>query len=114
MKELAEFLGAKVVSEKTLNPMITKWISPDFKPLDGKFVTFGHELKFNSDWNWILPVFQKLYAISMTLVDDVKHKNLFNMLIDDIIDGIAKNQIDRVCNDCIELVKYIKIHNIKF
>ena len=32
----------------------------------------------------------------------------------DIIDGIAKNQIDRVCNDCVELVKYIKIHNIKF
>ncbi|WP_300571232.1 hypothetical protein [Flavobacterium sp.] len=115
MKKLAIFLGANVVEEKTLNPLIRKWNSPHFKPLDGKFQS-GHELKFNTDWNWIMPVVHKLYRFRVDNADTIshEHKNLFAMLIDDILDGISKNDINRVCNDCIELVKYIEIHKIKF
>lgn len=113
MKILALFLGATQVSEKTLNPLIKKWQSENFAPLHGKFVG-GHELKFDSDWNWILPVVKKLHQVNNTLVNDDAHKALFHMLMNDIVKGIIDNNIDRVSNDCIELVKYINIHKIKF
>lgn len=106
------FLGANPIEEKTLNPLIRKWNSPNFKPLDGRFLS-GHELKFNNDWNWLLPIVKKLHDIRNSITG-VEHINLFNMLLSDIADGMLDNNIERVCNDCIELVKYIKIHNIKF
>ena len=112
MKQLALFLGANMVEEKTLNPLIKKWNSPNFKPLDGRFLS-GHELKFNSDWNWLLAVVKKLNNIRNSITG-AEHMNLFNMLLSDISDGILNNDIERVCNDCIELVKYIEIHKIKF
>ena len=50
----------------------------------------------------------------MSLNVGLEHVGLFDMLLKDIQLGILNNDIERVCNDCIELVKYIKIHNIKF
>ena len=111
MKKLAIFLGANVVQEKTLNPLITKWNSPHFEPLDGKFQS-GHELKFNSDWSWLLAIVHKLHSVKENVSHE--HWNLFDMLFADMTEGIFKNDIQRVCNDCIELVKYIEIHKIKF
>lgn len=110
MRELALFLGAKIVSDKTLNPLITKWSSPNFKPLNDRFLS-GHELKFDSDWNWIAAVAQKIYSVGKT--SDEKHWHTFHTQSVDISEAILKNDIKKALNDCIEMVKYIKIHKIK-
>jgi hypothetical protein len=52
---IAKFLGAKMVEEKTLHPLMRKWASPNFKPLHGKFIS-GHEFHFKTDWTWLMPL----------------------------------------------------------
>jgi len=52
---LATVMGAKIISDKSLNPLIKKWESKTFPLLDGRFLS-THELHFRSDWNWIMPV----------------------------------------------------------
>lgn len=56
---IAKAMGAILISEKTLNPMMKKWESKSFAPLNGKFMSF-HEFHFRTDWNWVMPVVIKL------------------------------------------------------
>lgn len=69
--KIAKFLGASMVPHAdkghSLNPMMYKWSSPKFEPLDGKFLS-GHELKFDSDWNWLMVI-----ANDITATDDFKY-----------------------------------------
>lgn len=59
---IGKFLGGKIVEDKTLNPLIRKWASPDFKPLNGKFIS-GHEFHFDTDWNWLMAVITKIESL---------------------------------------------------
>ena len=56
---IAKFMEAKRVHEKTMNPNILKWESKKLPLLDGRFVS-GHELKFEKDLYWILPIVKVL------------------------------------------------------
>lgn len=111
MKILATFLGANPVEEKTLNPLIRKWNSPHFKPLDGRFLS-GHELKFDSDWNWLLAIVQKATVVARTA--DEQHWHTFAMLSVNFSEAMFNNDIRRAHNECVEIVKYVNIHKIKF
>ena len=59
---IAKFLGGKMVEEKTLNPLMKKWACPDFKPLNGRFIS-GHEFHFKTDFNWLMAVVEKIESL---------------------------------------------------
>ncbi len=64
-------MGAKPVHEKTLNSLMKKWESFKFLPLHNKFVS-AHTMRFRTDWNWLMPVVNKL-KLNITGIED---KNL--------------------------------------
>ena len=64
-------MGAITVKEETLNPLMVKWYSPNFLPLHNKFHS-AYTMKFRSDWNWLMPVVNKL---NLDIID-IEDKNL--------------------------------------
>ena len=70
---IAKYMEAKHVPNKTMNTLMRRWESEKMPLLNGKFVS-GNELKFGSDYNWILPVVQKLKLnIDFTLpIDQIR------------------------------------------
>lgn len=72
---IAKFMGAAIVSENTMNPMIRKWECKDLPFLNGKFIN-GHELKFGQDLYWILPVIRKIdyYEFINTPIKEIRDK----------------------------------------
>ena len=62
-------MGGQLISDKTLNPLMLKWDSPNFKPLHGKFVS-AHTMHFRDDWNWLIPVIHKL-KLDISSINDM-------------------------------------------
>lgn len=72
---IAKFMGAAIVSESTMNPLIRKWECKSLPFLNGRFIS-GHELKFAKDLYWILPVIQKInyYEFINTPITEMRDK----------------------------------------
>lgn len=58
-RKIMTFMGGKFINEKTLNPLILKWDCPDFPLAHGKFLS-QNELKFDTDWNWLMIVIEMI------------------------------------------------------
>lgn len=65
---IAIYMGATTVKEETLNPLMPKWYSPKFLPLHNKMHSV-HVMHFRSDWNWLMPVVNKL-KLNITGIED--------------------------------------------
>lgn len=65
-KLIMKFLGAKTVPEDSLNPLILKWSCPKFLLAHNKFLS-QNELKFDSDWNWLMPVLEKIQSLGYSI-----------------------------------------------
>jgi hypothetical protein len=81
-RAIIQFMGGKAISDDTLNPLIKKWDSPKFPLAHGKFIC-QNELKFRTDWNWLMPVVIELCLnitgiTSMDTITDLCFNTIIN------------------------------------
>ena len=75
-------------------------------------------LSYNSDWNWLMEVVEKIESI---LPDDsiitIEYKNCFIPVLDDeepfTIEGGGKTKIEAVYNACLEFIKWYNENSAK-
>lgn len=107
-KLLAEFLGWKIGHPEILE---LRWSNEWFEGMDKK-TTKGY-LYFNSDWNWLMQVVEKIENTSY------KEDSFFNVHIgsladctiqnakyEQIINKISTTKIEAVYDACVEFVKW--------
>jgi hypothetical protein len=98
-KIIAEFSGWLKINEKTKNEF---WIK-------GENISLSENLKYNSDWNWLMEVVEKieglgnLFVIENTLVNIAPSKGFKDVIIKN-----ENSKIESVYNACLE---FIKSHN---
>lgn len=105
MNKLAFFLDANLVSDGTLHRDIRKWNSPTFKPLDGRFRS-GHELKFDSDWNWTMAVVTKINSIYETMDIEKLSQAKSIDLRQSLTVAVATTNINRTVVACLNFVEW--------
>ena len=108
---LAHYMGATTVKEDSLNPLMVKWYSPNFLPLHNKMHS-SYTMKFRSDWNWLMPVVNKL-CLDMVGIEDkdvivdecyieiIKKQIKFNKM-NPTLAKLGKDMLKNLLNDCTE------------
>lgn len=107
-KIIAEFMGATFKENEFRFPTIV------FKT--GKNYFENHELKFHSDWNWLMEVVEKIESI---LPDDsivtIEYKDCYIPVLEDeepfTIEGNGETKIQAVYNACLEFIKWYNLQN---
>lgn len=68
------------------------------------------ELKFNSDWNWLMEVVQKIESLGFDFAiytgSSVSIINTKNYPFKEIVSEGHKNKIESVYNACLEFIKW--------
>jgi hypothetical protein len=86
-KIISEFMGYHYVPETTL--------AHDYFMVKGRYIR-PHGIKFDTDWNWLMEVVEKILNICLELDSMEMYYN--------ITDSIPK--IDKAYNDCVEFIKW--------
>lgn len=105
---IMKFIGAKAISEDSLNPLILKWDCPKFPLAHNKFLS-QNELKFHSDWNWLMEVVEKIESLGYDVFVNTcvcRITDVGQDILEDIEAFVHKNKRKAVYNACIEFIKW--------
>lgn len=104
-KLIAEFMGGKYDSaffNLTKNSM---WL-----PIHG--IVFFEHLKYDSSWDWLMPVIQKIDSYGYNVKISRISVNITKILTDEVIVGLVCGNIDKKINLCYNaVVQFIKWYN---
>jgi hypothetical protein len=87
-KLIAEFMGFEPITEE-------HFLDNGFEN-DKQMIIDTHDCKYNSSWDWLMPVVQKCYKID--------NEEMF----DNLVDAVSTLDIDTIYN---EVIEFIKSHN---
>lgn len=93
-KLVVEFMGGNLRSDRVV------WLP--FHGLCDLGTTTGKILRYNTSWDWLMPVVAKCYNIDFD-ADDVEMSNL----IGDISCAVLNIDIQETYEACVELIKYL-------
>jgi len=103
-KLIAEFLGATFKENEFYFPAIV------FKT--GKNYFENHELKFHSDWNWLMEVVEKIESLDYSFQI---LKNGWVVINDDdneeVLESFGESKLNAVYGGCVEFIKYYNEQN---
>ena len=113
-KLIAEFMGKKVISE-------AEFLALEFEEMTINDLFIESTLKYDTDWNWLVAVVEKIQLSKYTDEFDIfwdsidkingctilpSFKNTFS-----IIQFTSSNKKEAVYNSCVEFIKWYNINN---
>jgi len=86
------------------------WISQKFQSIedpDGNDLLTGGQMKFHTDWNWLIPVVEKIYSI------DIYYSHYISENASMFYDGKIQltTNIKEVYEQCIDFIKWYNKQN---
>jgi hypothetical protein len=101
-KLIAEFMGLQTITfDKTM--YLLKWKNNLVQPKDDTI------FKFDSDWNWLMEVVEKIEDLSYSLEINKQEENDYQCIIvkkDIIVQTFSSKKIEAVYNACLEFIKW--------
>ena len=96
-KLIAEFLG--YTQPHPDYPGATYWYKKDESPLT--------LLLFDSDWNWLMEVVEKIESLNFIVYIETNYCQLYNATNhEELIKSIYSTKIESVYNACVEFIKW--------
>lgn len=105
-KLIAEFLGRN----GKINKSLYTWKGIDAL-LSGGWVPI-EQMKFHSDWNWLMQVVEKIESLHETnnvlIGTNITYVQIHNKVINEqeIFKGVSNIKIEAVYNACVEFIKW--------
>lgn len=109
-KLIAEFMGMKCTNKKygifrdETNPV-------NCKTYYSTKIGGAEYLQYNSSWDWLMPVVEKIENMGYNLIIDAKNSYFYNGLIKDAKCSVADTKIESVYKTIIKFIQFYNTQN---